>query len=52
MGKFDKVAEGPVTGVNAVVVRDVVPVVLARRRLKRHQPDGGDAEPMQIIEPS
>src|SRR5215813_11878174 len=37
---------------NVVVVADVVAVVLAWRFLKRHQPDRGDAEPAEIIEPA
>jgi hypothetical protein len=51
MSELDEVAERPVARINAVVIRDVVTVVLAGRRLKRHQPNGGDAEPIQIVEP-
>ena len=51
MGEFDEVAERAVARIDAVIVGDVVAVVLAGRRLKRHQPDRGDAEPVQIVEP-
>ena len=51
MGELDKVAERAIARIDAVIVRDVVAVVLAGRRLERHQPDRGDAEPLQIIQP-
>jgi hypothetical protein len=51
MGELDEIAERAVARVNAIVVRDVVAVILAGRRLKRHQPDRGDAESLQIVEP-
>ena len=51
MGEFDEVAERAVARIDAVIVRDVVTVVLAGRGLERHQPDRGDAEPVQIIQP-
>ncbi len=51
MGEFDEVAERAVAGIDAVIVGDVVAVVAARRGLERHQPDRGDAEAVQIIEP-
>ncbi|MGY3078449.1 hypothetical protein ACVWZZ_004857 [Bradyrhizobium sp. LM6.10] len=52
MGEFDEIAQRAVTGIDAVIVGDVVAVVAARRGLERHQPDRGDAEPVQIIEPT
>ena len=52
MGEFDEVAERAVARIDAVIVRDVVTVVLAGRRLERHQPDRGDAEALQIIQPA
>ena len=52
MGELDKVAERAVARIDAVIVRDVVAVVLAGRRLERHQPDRGDAEALQIIQPA
>ena len=51
MGEFDEVAERAVARIDAVIVRDIVAVVLAGRRLERHQPDRGDAEPVQIVQP-
>ena len=33
------------------VVADVVATVVLRRRVERRQPDGIDAQPLQIIEP-
>ena len=51
MGEFDEVAQRAVAGIDAVIVRNVVAVVLAGRGLKRHQPDRGNAEPVQIIQP-
>ena len=37
-------------GIDRAVVGDVVTVVAAGRRIERQQPDGGDAELLQIIE--
>jgi hypothetical protein len=51
MGELDEIAERAVTRIDAVIVGDVVAVVLARGGLERHQPDRGDAEALQIIEP-
>ncbi len=51
MGEFDEVAERAVTGIDTVIIRDVVAVVPAGRGLERHQPDRGDAETVQIIQP-
>ena len=51
MGEFDEIAERAVARIDAVIIRDVVAVVLAGRRLERHQPDRGDAQPLQIIQP-
>ena len=51
MGEFDEVAERAIARVDAVIVGDVIAIVLAGRRLERHQPDRGDAEPVQIIQP-
>src|SRR6202043_2575850 len=50
MGELDEVAERAVARIDAVIVGYVVAVVLAGRRLERHQPDRGDAEPLQVIE--
>ena len=51
MGELDEIAERAVARIDAVIVGDVVAVVLAGRGLERHQPDRGDAEPVQIVEP-
>ena len=51
VGEFDEVAQRAVARIDAVIVRDVVAVVLAGRGLERHQPDRGDAEAVQIIQP-
>ena len=51
LGEFDEIAERAVALVDAVVIADVVAVVAMRRGLERHQPDRGDAEPVQVIEP-
>ena len=50
VGELDEVAERAVARIDAVVVGDVVAVVAMGRGLERHQPDGGDAEAVQVIE--
>ena len=50
VGELDEVAERAVARIDAVVVGDVVAVVALGGGLERHQPDGGDAEAVQIIE--
>ncbi|MFK4562285.1 hypothetical protein ABIF95_004815 [Bradyrhizobium ottawaense] len=52
VGELDEIAERAVTRIHAVIVGDVVAVVAAGRGLERHQPDRGDAEAMQIVEPA
>jgi hypothetical protein len=52
MGEFDKVAQRAVARIDAIIVRDIVAVVLAGRRLERHQPDRRDAEALQIVQPA
>ena len=52
MGELDKIAERAVARIDAVVIGDVVAVILARRRLKRHQPDRADAKTVQIVKPA
>ena len=51
MSELDEIAERAVARIDAVIVGDVVAVVSAGRRLKRHQPDRRHAEPVQIVEP-
>ena len=48
----DEIPQRAIARVDAVVIGDVVAIVAVWRGLKRHQPDGGDAEPLQIIEPA
>ena len=43
--------EGAVAAVHAPVVGDVVPVVLERRGEERQQPEAGDPEIAQVVEP-
>ncbi len=53
MGLADEqleVAQRAVLGLDARVVGDVVAVVLARRRVERQQPEGGDAEVGEVVE--
>ena len=45
-----EVFQVPVAGVDRSVVGDIVAVVTQRRREERHQPDGGDAEFLQVIQ--
>src|SRR5262249_41637133 len=44
------VLEGAVAGGDGGVVGDVVAGVLERRGVERQQPDGGDAEVLQVVE--
>src|ERR1044071_1355491 len=50
VSELDEIAQCAVPWIDIVIVGDVVTAVPARRRLKRHQPDSGYAESMQIIE--
>ncbi len=50
VGKLDEIAERTVPRIDIVIVGDVVTIVSARRSLKRHQPNRGHAQSMQIIE--
>src|SRR5262249_42594198 len=52
MGKFDKIANRAVTRIDAVIIGHVVTVIAMGRDLERHQPDGRDAETMQVVETS
>ena len=45
-----KIAQGTVGRMNILVVGDVVAVVAPRRGKEREQPDGGDAQVLQIIQ--
>ena len=46
-----EVAHRPVVGVHLAVGRDVVPVVAKRRGVEGQEPDRGDAEVLQVVEP-
>ena len=50
--ELHKVAERPVPRIDAVVVANVVAVIFARGRLKRHQPDRRHAHSLQIVQPA
>ena len=50
--EVDEVAERAVLVVDAVVVGDVVAVVAVGRGIERLQPDAGDAEPREVVEPA
>jgi len=50
--KFDEVAESAISRIDTVVIRYIITVVLAGRGLKRHQPQGGDSESLQVIQPA
>jgi hypothetical protein len=50
VGKLDEIAERTVPRIDIVIVGDVVTIVSTRRSLKRHQPNRGHAQSMQIIE--
>ena len=50
MGELDEVAESAISRIDAVIVGDVVTIVPAWRRLKRHQPDRGDAKTLQVVQ--
>ena len=45
-----EIPERPVSGMNVVVVGDIVAIVAPGRREKRQQPDGCDAQVLQVIE--
>src|SRR4029450_9439022 len=50
VGKLNEIAEGAISGIDIVIVGNVVAIVPARRSLKRHQPNRGHAQSVQIIE--
>src|ERR1700733_10270471 len=52
MGELDEVAKRAISRIDAVIVGDVIAIVLAGRWLERHQPDRGDTEALQIIQPA
>ena len=50
VSELNEIAERTVPRIDIVIVGDVVTIVSTGRRLKRHQPDRGYAQSMQIIE--
>ena len=46
-----ELAQVPVDRVDATVIGDVVPLVLQGRGVEGQQPDRGDAEVLQVVEP-
>ncbi len=50
VSEFDKIADRAVARINAVIIGHVVAVIAMGRDLERHQPDGRDAETMQVVE--
>ena len=52
MRELDKIAQRAVSRIDAVVIGNIVSIIPARGRLKRHQPDGCDAHALEIIQPA
>ena len=51
VGELDKITQSAVTGIHPVVVADVIAIVTHRRGLEWHQPYGGHAQPVEIVQP-
>ena len=50
--EFDKVAQCAVSGIDAVVIGNIISIIPARGGLKGHEPYGCDAHPLEIIQTS
>src|SRR5882757_3952667 len=50
--EFNKVAEGSVARIDLVVVGNIVTSIATGRSLKRHEPNRGHAETVEIIQPT
>src|SRR5262245_27409501 len=50
VGEFDKISDRAVARIDAVIIGHVVAVIAMGRDLERHQPDGRDAETVQVVE--
>ena len=50
MRKLDKVAEGAVARINPIVVRYVIAIILTGGWLEGHEPNGSDADTLQIVQ--
>ncbi len=48
--ELDEIAESAIARIYPVVVRHIIAAIAAGRRLKWHEPDGGHAETLQVIE--
>ena len=48
--ELDEIAERAVAGIDVVIIGDVIAVVALGRGLERHQPEGRDAEAVQVIQ--
>ena len=48
--EFFEIVQGSIAGMDGVVIRDIVAVVAQRGRKEWHQPDGVDAEFLQVVE--
>src|SRR2546423_7369661 len=46
-----KIVQRSVNRIDGIIICDVVPVVLERRRIEGQEPNGGDTEIVQVIEP-
>src|ERR1700722_14334755 len=50
VGKLHKVSQGAIARIDPVVVRYVVAIISAGRRLKGHEPYGSDTQPLQVVQ--
>ncbi len=50
VGELDKVAQSPVAGIDAIIIGHIITVISAGRGLKGHQPHGGGADSLKIIQ--
>ena len=51
VGELNEIAQCAVARIDIVIIRHVIAVVFAGRRLERHQPHSRHPEPVQIIKP-
>ncbi len=51
VGKLYKVTQRAVPRINAIVIRNIIAIVTQRRRLKWHEPDRGNAQALQVVQP-
>ena len=48
--EFDEIAQRSITRVDVVVIGNVIAVISTGRSLKRHEPDCGHAQSVQVIQ--